>query len=180
VINEERRSFLGWAVNGLGAVFAAVLGVPALAYLGDGRNRAAPNRGFRTVSGIKLDDTLQEGKPVQGVIRDVRRDAWNVSQDVVGRVWVVKLPGGDIKVFTTICPHLGCSINLDSPPQGFTCPCHGGKFQLDGSLDMNVANNPAPRGMDTLEWRRDSKDPTLLEVKYQNFRQAEHEKIVKA
>ena len=175
MVSEERRSFLRWAVHGLGALFAAILGIPALAYLADGRNRAAPKRDFRKVEGVNLD-ALPPGQPIQGVIRGVRRDAWNISEDVIGRVWVVKLPAGDIKVFTTICPHLGCSINADSPAQnGFTCPCHGGKFRADGSLDTQVAQNPAPRGMDVLEWRRNSTDPTILEVKYQNFYQGRHE-----
>jgi Rieske Fe-S protein len=179
MVNEERRSLLRWAVHGLGALFAFVLGIPAVAYLIDGRNRAAPNRGFRKIHGVNLD-ALQAGQPVQAVIRDVRRDAWNISEDVIGRVWVVKLPTGDIKVFTTICPHLGCSVNLDPQPQtGFTCPCHGAKFMPDGKLDTRVARNPAPRAMDVLEWRRDPNDPAGLEVRYQNFYQGRHEKVAK-
>jgi Rieske Fe-S protein len=180
MVNEERRSFLRWAIHGMGAVFAAVLGLPALAYLVDARNRPAPNREFRTAQGIKLNE-LEVGVPRQGVIRDIRRDAWTLHpNDIIGRVWAVKLPTNEIKVFTTICPHLGCSINLDPPPNtSFTCPCHGGKFHLDGSLDTSVPNNPAPRGMDTLEWRADPDDHDLLQVKYMDFRQGEHDKIPK-
>jgi Rieske Fe-S protein len=186
-MNEERRSFLRWAIYGLSALFSAVLGIPAVLYGVDARNRAAPRRGYRNVEGVSLDDLrrLPPHRPVQGVIRDVRRDAWSLSEDVIGRVWVMKTPSNDFQAFTTICPHLGCSINLDPPgvngnPPGFTCPCHGGKFHIDGSLNVNVPQNPAPRGMDLLDSRVDPADPNVLQVVYQNFYQGKHEQSPKA
>jgi menaquinol-cytochrome c reductase iron-sulfur subunit len=178
MVNEERRSFLRWAVQGLGAVFAAVLGLPALAYMVDARNRPAPQRDFRRAHGITMADLeAHRDMPIQGVIRDVRRDAWTLSEDVVGRVWAVKTSDG-IKVFTTICPHLGCSVNVNLP--GFECPCHGGKFNIDGSLDLTRGRNPAPRGMDTLVWQADPDDPNLLQVKYVDYIQSRHDKVPKA
>src|SRR6266849_6662574 len=102
---NERRSFLRWAIYGLSALFSAVLGIPALFCLIDARNRPAARRGFRVVQGVKLTD-LNDGKPRQGVIRDIRHDAWTLHpNDVIGRVWVVKR-GNDLKAYTTICPHL--------------------------------------------------------------------------
>jgi Rieske Fe-S protein len=185
--NEERRSFLRWAIHGMGAIFAAVLAIPAVAYLADARNRKAADREFRPVQGIKLNE-LADDVPRQGVIRDVRTDAWTLHpNDVVGRVWVVKR-GNNLQVFTTICPHLGCSINADPgvPCPGFTCPCHGGKFALNGALENTGGQNPAPRPMDTLDFQRarDPENPNpdnqdVLLVKYQNFKQGEHEKIAK-
>src|SRR5947209_9117819 len=65
----ERRSFLKWATHGLGALFGVVLGIPAVAYLIDARNRAAKKSDFRVVG--KLSD-LKVGEPAQAAIRDVR------------------------------------------------------------------------------------------------------------
>jgi len=31
-----------------------------------------------------------------------------------------------------ICPHLGCTV--EQAPDGYACPCHGSRFNLDGSL----------------------------------------------
>jgi menaquinol-cytochrome c reductase iron-sulfur subunit len=187
MINEERRSFLRWAIYGLSALFSAVLGVPAVAYLADARNRPAPNRGFRKVEGVSLKELRLRppNTPMQGVIRDVRRDAWTLSEGIIGRVWVWKTPDNKFEVFTTICPHLGCSINLDPPgsdgkSHGFTCPCHGGKFHVDGKLNTDVPQNPAPRGMDALQCRVDPADPDVLQVVYQNFYQGRHDQVVKA
>ena len=183
MVNKERRSFLRFAIHSLGALFGVVLGILAACYLIDSRNRPAPQRGFRPVRGVRLDD-LRKDVPEQGVIRDIRHDAWTLHpNDVIGRVWVVKTGADDasIRVLTTICPHLGCFVNANPPSSGpgFTCPCHSGKFNIDGSLNLAAGRNPAPRGMDTLEWQRDPADRNLLLVKYQNFMQGEREPVLK-
>src|SRR5437867_8568717 len=134
--DQDRRSFLKWAVHGLNGLFAAVLGIPAIAYLIDARNCPPRSTGVRPVEGIKLSE-LKQNEPKQGVIRDIRTDAWTLHpNDVVGRVWVVKHGSGenDLHVWTTVCPHLGCSINANpDPTTGFTCPCHGAELSPDGS-----------------------------------------------
>jgi len=172
----NRRTFLDWAIHGLGAIFAVVFGVPVVGYLIDPRNRSGGPSDFRSVTGIKLE-TLGS-TPTQGTIRNVRRDAWTLyPDDVIGRVWVHRVGAGKTKdnfqVFATVCPHLGCSINCN-PDQaanpGFTCPCHNGRFALDGE---RLANNPATRGMFALDFEV-AADPTnpnpdnrdLLKVKY--------------
>jgi Rieske Fe-S protein len=84
-------------------------------------------------------------------------------------------------VFTTTCPHLGCSVNLGNG--GFACPCHGAEFNLDGAR-ANDEHNPAQRGMDALEWKieADPANPSrkLLLVKYLNFKASIQEKEVLA
>ncbi|MFO0965864.1 MAG: ubiquinol-cytochrome c reductase iron-sulfur subunit [Gemmataceae bacterium] len=189
---HNRRSLLRWAIFGLGAVFTAILGFPAIAYLIDPRHRGGAKGDFRLVDGIKIAD-LQQGQPKQGFIRDVRRDAWTLHPtDVIGRVWVVKLKDvtrpdpakkddPDMVVMTTVCPHLGCSVNMKvegGAPTGFSCPCHNGQFDLNGARSA-VEPNPPPRGMDTLDWQIDPANADKLLVRYVNFRQLEKEKIEK-
>ncbi len=168
--SQDRRSLLRWATHGLGAVFAAVLGFPVVCYLADPRNRKGKASDFIRAEGIRLDDdNFQKDPPlpVQGVIRTVRVDGWTLHpSDVVGRVWVVKdaaAPNG-FRVFTTICPHLGCSVNLAD--DHFACPCHNAEFDFRGA----AIGGPAPRGMDQLEWQPDPTDPQRILVHYRNFR----------
>jgi Rieske Fe-S protein len=187
----DRRSFLRWVTNGLGALFALVLGIPAVAYLIDPRNRPSRESSFRPVQGVKLSE-LRLNVPRQGIISDERRDAWTLQPDeIIGRVWVVKRsearPHGrpDLLVFTTICPHLGCSIRENGvtnvPDRRFVCPCHNGTFHLDGSVDRHTSHtNPVPRTMDTLEWQVDPNNADLLQAKYENYYQGRHEKVRKA
>src|SRR5438105_84628 len=89
---SDRRSFLRWAIHGLGALFALVLGVPAVAFLIDARNRPARQGAFRTVARL---DELEVGKPRLVVITDSRRDAWTLHpSDVIGRVWLIRRDNG--------------------------------------------------------------------------------------
>jgi Rieske Fe-S protein len=178
----NRRSFLQLAIFGIGGAFSALLGVPIVAYVLDPRHRKGGNSDFKLVEGIRLDE-LERGKPAQGVVRDTRTDAWNLyPNDVVGRVWVVKVgerpaalnsqaqKDAFLLVFTTICPHLGCSVNLNGAGTGFQCPCHGAAFDHHGSkLEVEGHSNPANRPMDMLEWQIDELDPERILVKYENF-----------
>ena len=187
---ENRRSFLRWAIHGLGAIFAVVLGFPAVCYLIDPRNRPAPPGDLRLVPGVKANE-IADGRPVQGVIRAVRRDAWTLHpNDVVGRVWIRRVsPGNDkanFQVFTTICPHLGCFVNLNADPStGFTCPCHNAQFECNGSLVQRAGyDNAAPRPMDSLDFELvpDPENPQdrMFAVKFEAFKASEPTKIVRS
>jgi menaquinol-cytochrome c reductase iron-sulfur subunit len=189
---SNRRSFLKWVTHGLGAAFSIVLGFPVISYLIDPRNRPNPPSDFRPVRGVRLSQVGDN--PVQGIIRAVRHDAWTLyPNDVIGRVWIRRVkPGTDkdcFEVFSTVCPHLGCAINSNTDQAanpGFTCPCHDGRFTPDGDRKPNVPgyDNPAPRGMDTLEFDvardpdlRDENNRDLLMVKYETFEAANPEKV---
>jgi Rieske Fe-S protein len=160
-------------VHGLGAVFAAVLGFPAITYLIDARNRPARDSALRPVA--RLSDLPRVNVPKEFVIRESRRDAWTLHPDVeIGRVWLIRREDNAVDAFTTICPHLGCSINCTG--QQFLCPCHGGHFDLEGKR-IAPATNPAPRDMDRLECQlvRDgdgatSQPDSVILVKYEKFK----------
>ena len=49
------------------------------------------------------------------------------------------------KALSLTCPHLGCTVNVTS--DGFACPCHGSRFQPDGSL----RNGPASHALTNLK-----------------------------
>ncbi len=177
-----RRSFLKMITCGLSAAFGATLGVPALAYLLDPRNRPAPPGDFKDVT--KLSE-LKEGVPFEAAVREIRRDAWTLyPNDIVGRVWLVKQKDGSVKAWTTTCPHLGCSVNWEG--EKFVCPCHNGTFNVDGVRAAPVAGrtNPAPRNMDTLELKLadDPSDPKdkIVQVKFQSFYQNSPAKTVRS
>jgi Rieske Fe-S protein len=192
----NRRSFLQWAIHGMGALFALVLGAPAVAYLLDARNRPARKGDFQ--SAARLSE-LPVGVPQQVVIRDVRRDAWTLyPNDIIGRVWLIRRDQDRVDAYTATCPHLGCSINYVGQEKLFVCPCHNGTWDLAKCevVEREGVNNPAPRSMDSLEVHlvRDpdpehqvidpatkaKKDDQLVEVRYQNFIQGLATKEVKS
>jgi Rieske Fe-S protein len=195
---ENRRSFLGFLIFGIGAIFSAILGVPIVLYFIDPRHRKGPASAMKIVDGVKLDE-LVVNTPAQGVVRDRRMDGWTLyPNDVIGRVWVMTMgprPAGlnnkdavhafnrdaarkraFLMVFSTICPHLGCSINAGGP--AFTCPCHAATFNSDGKRSV-PASNPAQRGMDILDWEIDEDDPEFnrIMVTYKRYRANDAKKI---
>ncbi|HKF76322.1 MAG TPA: Rieske 2Fe-2S domain-containing protein [Candidatus Dormibacteraeota bacterium] len=72
--------------------------------------------------------------------------------------WVLKDLSGAVQVFAVNCSHLGCSINLDTAPPRFSCPCHGSQFDLNG----NVIHGPAVFPLSRLEWKQGSAADVIL------------------
>jgi menaquinol-cytochrome c reductase iron-sulfur subunit len=144
-----RRGFLSFLTNTLMAVIAALLAVPAIAYVwsplrkkpgeknaGDGFSDAGP------VTDLPI------GKWQLVSIDVVRQDGWEKTR--TGRGVYVRRNGEgsqDIEVLSPICPHLGCSVSWQSESDQFMCPCHKGVFNAKGTF----ISGPPPRGMDTLE-----------------------------
>ncbi len=54
------------------------------------------------------------------------------------RVCVVR-DGNQVAAISTTCTHLGCIVGVAET--GFACPCHGSRFDQDGT----VTGGPAPR-----------------------------------
>jgi Rieske Fe-S protein len=59
---------------------------------------------------------------------------------IVGDVVVTQPSAGVFKGFSAKCTHAGCTVNRVADGT-IDCPCHGSKFNLDGS----VAEGPAQR-----------------------------------
>ena len=163
-----RRGLLATVASGLSALLGAALSVPFLAALASpARRNAAPARasgGFLPV--IQVWD-LPTGVPkrVEIVADDV--DAWaRQERQVLGAVWLIKIGREEVKAFSTVCPHLGCSINASAAGPGFACPCHTSSFSADGQ----VVGGPSPRSMDPLEVKVE-KDTVL--VRFARFRQGQ-------
>ena len=62
---------------------------------------------------------------------------------IVGKVVLTQPTAGEIKGFSAICTHSGCTVNAVTDGL-IDCPCHGSKFHLDGS----VANGPATKPLE--------------------------------
>jgi Rieske Fe-S protein len=54
---------------------------------------------------------------------------------------VIRTPSGVLKAFTAICTHLQCTVHYRPAYHDIFCPCHGGRYNLNG---VPVAG-PPPR-----------------------------------
>lgn len=123
-----RRDFLGVAAlwSTAAALLVAMIGMARLP-------RAAvlptPSRKFR----VRLPESLAPGAALVPPGRSVA-----IFRDAEG-----------VYAVSTICTHLGCIVKTEA--DGFHCPCHGSRFDKDGS----VLRGPAPKPLSCLAVRKD-------------------------
>jgi menaquinol-cytochrome c reductase iron-sulfur subunit len=158
---ESRRSFLA-ALLGVGSVFVGVLlSVPLIRFAIFPLIRRTTELKGSPVG--ELSEFTSSTEPVMRTIQIEQIDGWRkaVSEKAV---YVTKDSRGQLRVLTSICPHLGCTVPWNKDKKQFICPCHGGTFAPDGSR----VSGPSLRGMDTLEA---SVENGQLLVQFQYFRQ---------
>jgi cytochrome b6-f complex iron-sulfur subunit len=57
------------------------------------------------------------------------------------RVLVIQLPSQELLAFSAICTHEGCTVTYQPGQAVIWCPCHDGRFDLNG----RVLSGPPPR-----------------------------------
>ena|SRR5579862_7845236 len=134
-----RRSFYSVVINLFGALIAAIVAIPAGAYL------LFKPKGSDANDMIEIGDsaTLEVGRPREVVYFRKRVDAWKSSKEKT-TAWVVKSAAGEVVVFDPACTHLGCPYHWEDTQKAFECPCHTSSFGIDGK----VLGGPAPRPLD--------------------------------
>ena len=156
----KRRSFLGMLLGigtvGVGALLSVPLirfaFYPALAKTTETEwSDLGPVEEFASITG-----------PVKRVITIEQLDGWRKSTSEKS-VYVTKGTDGSMRVLSSVCPHLGCTVSWNEAKGQFICPCHIGVFKTDGAL----VSGPPRRSMDELQSR--VADGHLL-ARYQYFR----------
>jgi menaquinol-cytochrome c reductase iron-sulfur subunit len=99
----------------------------------------------RSYSKVTSLNSIPENEPVEPSFVMTEEDAF-IESTKAQQIWVIKKSGTNVKVFSPICPHLGCRYQWNSNRKLFICPCHHSVFNIDGS----VLSGPAPRPLDTL------------------------------
>jgi cytochrome b6-f complex iron-sulfur subunit len=46
---------------------------------------------------------------------------------------------------SSICTHQGCTVNFNSSSKQFSCPCHGGMFDISGKVLVGPPTSPLPK-----------------------------------
>ncbi len=168
VVEDGRRSFLG-VLLGLGSLFVgALLAVPLIRFALFPLLRRTTELKPSPVGALTEFSALTE--PVMRTIQIEQVDGWRkaISEKAV---YITKDNQGQLRVLTSICPHLGCTVPWNKDKNQFICPCHGAIYAADGTR----ISGPSLRGMDTLET---SVEDGQLQVRFQYFRQLVSDKEV--
>ncbi|HVG16348.1 MAG TPA: Rieske 2Fe-2S domain-containing protein, partial [Chitinophagaceae bacterium] len=119
-------------------------------------------------------------KPVAGFANFVKENADVVGQFVAKRLSKVKLDeladlaagegklvkyegeslaiykdeGGGIHALNPVCTHAKCVVDWNSAEKSWDCPCHGGRFSIDGK----VLTGPPRKGLELVDIAELGKD----------------------
>jgi len=155
----DRRSFVIRAMAAMGALMAAIVGVPVLGFASVPFFRAKTPVRFISdaipptlrsetwVSAGALDD-FDVGEPRLVLLQRDVADGWVGGVSDVA-VYVVRETDEEVVTFDIHCTHLGCPLAFASGSATFVCPCHGGSFDVQG----DVTSGPPPRPMVQYETR---------------------------
>jgi len=159
----DRRTFLRVLIFGGIALGAAGVGLIAAAP----RPQDGPDAALLPMLPVADLAKLQKGKPLGAELSLSRRDGWRV-RTLRQRVYILRVADGDtaaaFKVFSAVCPHAGCEVELKETQ--YVCPCHQAKFDTQGEK----VSGPAPRGLDPLEVEVSAlQGAPWLKVRWQDF-----------
>lgn len=163
---SSRRGFLKVATAAIGAAMAAVAGVPLVRFFLHPVGRKTVDSAAEPVE-VGAAAELSPGAPPKKVeiVAARVRDGWGVRENVVvGAAWLSRDEAGELRAFTTVCPHLGCSIGYDAEAGEYRCPCHQSAFGPGG----DKKSGPSKRGLDPLPVKVD--EGGRVWVTYRRFR----------
>ena len=92
---------------------------------------------------MELNIQKEEGKVVV-----IDGDKYGAYRDKNGKLFVVDIT----------CTHLGCELKFNSFEKSWDCPCHGSRFNYDGS----ILNGPALKPLKLIGIGDNDIDPDLV------------------
>ena len=123
-----RRRFLNWFLGTTVGAFLASALYPVVRYLIPPKVEEAPTQSV----------TLSI-KPT-----DVKANSGQIFRFGSKPGILIRTPDGELRAFTAVCTHLGCTVEYRSDLEQIWCACHNGHYDLNGK---NVSG-PPPRPLD--------------------------------
>lgn len=123
-----RRRFLNWFLGTTVGAFLASALYPVVRYLIPPKVEEAPTQSV----------TLSI-KPT-----DVKANSGQIFRFGSKPGILIRTPDGQLRAFTAVCTHLGCTVEYRSDLEQIWCACHNGHYDLNGK---NVSG-PPPRPLE--------------------------------
>lgn len=144
----SRRDFMKLTTGAVGGVVTVALGAPIVGYLIDPAVSAKSKEAWISV-GTLADIPVGIPTPFTFTITSV--NGWErTGVNYGGYIIRGSEDPADIKVLSSRCTHLGCTVAWNEDQALFVCPCHDAAFDLKGQ----VVHGPPPRPLDTYDDHR--------------------------
>jgi glycine/D-amino acid oxidase-like deaminating enzyme/nitrite reductase/ring-hydroxylating ferredoxin subunit len=62
---------------------------------------------------------------------------------------IYKGSDGTVNALSPVCTHAGCIVSWNAPEKSWDCPCHGGRFSIEG----DVLTGPPRKGLEKIDLR---------------------------
>lgn len=118
---ENRRVFLKKIVKFLFLLLSVFLVVSGLIIF----KPSNPKRKEYKFYQISADKIPRDG------VKKIEITVENLNKSL--KVFLVKTENSLIAL-SPMCTHLGCSVNYDRNSMEFLCPCHGGRYDINGNV----------------------------------------------
>jgi nitrite reductase/ring-hydroxylating ferredoxin subunit len=76
---------------------------------------------------------------------DLAHGEARVVRDGLGKTGVYRDDDGQLHAVSLRCTHLGCLVRWNGAERSWDCPCHGSRFDVDGSVLEGPATTPLER-----------------------------------
>jgi cytochrome b6-f complex iron-sulfur subunit len=121
-----RRSFVGYAIGGMCAAYAAAIGYPIYRYLN------SPVEKSVSLSNVREVDLQGAEKLPAGSVMLFKFGA--------DPAMLIHHVNGEWVAFDSVCTHLGCTVQYHPEEQLIKCACHGGQY--DPHTGQNISGPP--------------------------------------
>jgi Rieske Fe-S protein len=88
----------------------------------------------RTNAKVGAEFFLDRLLPARGSVADIPRGEARVVRDGLGKKGVYRDDDGALHAVSLRCTHLGCLVRFNAAERSWDCPCHGSRFDVEGSV----------------------------------------------
>jgi glycine/D-amino acid oxidase-like deaminating enzyme/nitrite reductase/ring-hydroxylating ferredoxin subunit len=81
-------------------------------------------------------------------LRSVKRGEGKIVEYRGEQVAASRGSRGALTIVSAICTHMGCLVDWNEAERTWDCPCHGSRFNRDGSVIAGPAESPLPKAGD--------------------------------
>ncbi len=133
----SRNGFVKVVVAMVGTAMGAIIGIPAIGYLISPATKIQKSSAWVPLG---LLDNIPLGVPTLFNFTRTQINGWEKTVNSYG-VYVWRKNEDEVKVLSNVCTHLSCRVTWNPDQEEYVCPCHAGKFDIEG----NVSHEPPPR-----------------------------------
>lgn len=132
---KTRREFLSGFIKGGFAFLAFVFGITLVKFLYPSRTKRQKLRFYYILN--------EEELPRHGV-KKINFSYEDGRRTITFRTFLVNT-SSEVFAISSVCTHLGCLIDWSRHKSQFLCPCHGGRYDIEGRVISGPPPSPLTR-----------------------------------